>query len=201
MKILNNLFIIISACFFSFVTYEEDRWLECDKIYITKHSPVQEQMILWMNTASQSSYPVKNIKPAPYYASDWGYLDEWMERYGWAGKPYPDNKWITVSVADRVPEGTKAIYLTGLLLITHGYVDEIGGLTIAFRRKGETENYRYNHQTCEAHIGGGARSPMSVWVPLDENREFEFKWTRSTPEPHPQHCCYGINLVLNAFAK
>jgi hypothetical protein len=178
--------------------YNPNNWVELSKIYVTKNSPVQEYNVMWMNTYSQPLYPCQQNYPFP---GDWSEADRWMERYGWMGKSYPDCEWITVCVADRIPKEAKAIYLTGLLIITTGNNQESPSMTIAFRRKGEEKEYRYSHQTSVATRPGTARSTMSVWLPLSESLEFEFKWTRTTFGHYPDNSAYGISLSLNAWAE
>lgn len=178
--------------------YNPDNWLELSKIHVTKHAPTQEYRVLWMNTYSQELYPIVENYP---FAGDWSEEDRWMERYGWCGKSYPDNQWITVSVADRIPPTAKSIYLTGLLIISCGNTPEQPNMTIKFRRKGETDEYRYTHQTHYCTHPGATRSTLSLWVPLDEHQEFEFKWTRSTFGQWPNNAAYGIALYLNAWGE
>lgn len=178
--------------------YSSDKWIECDKIYVTRQSPKQEWLVMWMNTFSQPLYPVSDNYPFP---GDWTEADRWMERYDWAGKSYPDDEWITVNVSDRVPEGTKAVFLTGILIVSYGATDIPANMTVKFRRKGETEEYKYIHQACITKAPECARSGISVWIPLDENGEFEFKWNRSTYGQWPEYPAYGMCLGLNAFAK
>jgi len=178
--------------------YNEENWIELNKIHVTKNSPTQEYRVLWMNTYSQELYPVVENYPFP---GDWSEEDRWMERYGWMGHSYPHNEWITVSVADRVPESAKSIYLTGLLIISCGSQPESPDMTIKFRRKGETKEGRYTHQAHYCTHPGSVRSPMSLWVPLNEDREFEFKWTRSTYGQWPTNAAYGIALFMNAWGE
>lgn len=178
--------------------YNPDNWLELSKIHVTKDAPTQEYRVLWMNTYSQELYPCQDNYPVD---GDWSEEDRWMERYGWCGKSYPDNEWITVSVSDRVPLTSKSIYLTGILIITTGFHQESPSMTLKFRRKGCLEEYHYTHQVVVATSPGGCRSPMSVWIPLNEDKEFEFKWTRSTFGQYPQNSAYGISLSLNAWGE
>lgn len=179
-------------------TYKSSDWIECDKIYITRHSPSQEDLVMWMNTYSQPLYPVTENYP---YPGDWSACDRWMEKYGWIGKPYPHDEWVTVSVADRVPKSAKAIFLSGILLISSGTKAVTGNMTLMFRRKGETEEYKYVHQACICSVPEMARTMISLWVPLDKNCEFEFKWTRSTTGDRPEYPAYGMAIALNAWAK
>jgi len=178
--------------------YDPDDWIENGKIYVTKHSPSQGYRVLWMNTYSQELYPCQDNYPFP---GDWSEEDRWMERYDWMGKSYPTDQWITVSVADRVPENAKSIYLTGILIMTTGNTWETPYMTIKFRRKGCLLEPKHSHMASIASTPGSARSTMSVWVPLNENKEFEFMWTRSTGGQWPTNTAYGISLYLNAFGS
>lgn len=178
--------------------YHPNDWIELSKVYVSKQSPTQEYRVLWMNTYSQALYPVSINYPFP---GDWSEEDRWMERYQWMGKSYPDNEWITASVADRVPENAKAIFLVGRLIVSNGHVAQTGSMTLAFRRKGESREFQPPHQACVCSVPECARSGVSVWVPLDENKEFEFKWTRSSFGPWPENPAYGMSLSLNAWAE
>lgn len=190
----------ISACMALDSVYNSDNWIELKKIYVTKNSPTQEYRVLWMNTYSQELYPVEYNYPFP---GDWSEEDRWMERYDWMGHSYPDDQWITVSVADRVSKDATCIYLSGLLLISTGDIrDPIApNMTIKFRRNGEEKEYRYTHQTTVCTFPGTSRSTMSVWVPLNKNKEFEFKWTRSTYGKWPLGSAYGMALYINAWGE
>lgn len=181
--------------------YDSENWIELSKIYVTKNSPSHDSpkyLVMWMNTYSQTIYPVAINYPFP---GDWSGQDRWMERYGWAGKSYPDNEWVTVSVADRVPENAKAIFLTGRLIVSNGHIAQTGNMTVTFRRKGETREFAYQHQACICNVPECARSCLAVWVPLNEDKEFEFKWTRSTFGQWPEHPAYGMSLSLNAWGE
>lgn len=196
---------IIAFCFFLSSLYSvpeniynPDEWIELTKIHITKNSPVQDYRVLWMNTYSQYLYPCAKNYP---YAGDWSAEDRWMERYGWIKKPYPDNEWITISVADRVPENAKSIYLTGILIVSSGNSPQVGNMTVSFRRKGETKDYRHSHQSCICGSPEYSRSGVSVWVPLNEDKEFEFKWVRSTFGSYPDFPAYGMSIFLNGWGE
>lgn len=181
--------------------YNHNDWIEISKIHVTRNSPSQDAwkyLVMWMNTYSQSIYPVSVNYPFP---GDWSDLDRWMERYGWVGKSYPDNEWITVSVADRVPETAKVIFLTGRLIVSNGTIAQTGNMTIAFRRKGETQEFRYQHQTCICKVPECSRSCVAVWIPLNEDREFEFKWNRSSFGQWPENPAYGMSFSLNAWGE
>jgi len=194
------LFLLSFCCVYTTESsiYNQEDWIELSKIHVTKHSPRQEYLVMWMNTYSQTIYPCTVNYPFP---GDWSEEDRWMERYGWAGKSYPDCEWITVSVEDRVPEDAKAVYLSGLLIITTGNMQESPSMTLKFRCKGEEKEYKYCHQAAVQSTPGSVRSPMSVWIPINDKKEFEFKWTRSTYGQWPNNSAYGIALSLNAWGS
>ena len=112
-----------------------------------------------------------------------------------------DNEWHVVNVSHLVPEDAKAIFLVGILLITHGSCLEIANLQLYFRPHGSDENVSYIVQIIEASLDGGQRVPFSIWLPLSEDKKFEFKWTRTNPGQWPHWSAYGINLSINAWGK
>lgn len=108
--------------------------------------------------------------------------------------------WNKINVSAYVPVGTKAIHLSGLLIITHGSTAETADLVVKFRKVGGTDDH-YHAQCIEAATGGGQRSTMATWVPLDENLEFEMKYTVTNPNATwPTYSAYGINLSIDAYA-
>jgi len=113
---------------------------------------------------------------------------------------FPENEWTTVDVTGIIPEGAKAIYLSGLLIITHGTLEQICDLTLAYRDQGETEDYPYMAQTVEAVVNGGVRTPHSIWIPVHDGK-FQIKWRRSTMGNWPENCAYAINLKLVGYLR
>jgi hypothetical protein len=113
----------------------------------------------------------------------------------------PENQWTTVDVSSLVPEGTKAVHLTGRFIITLGSNGGTANLVGHFRKKGSTPDYTYNHQTIEATLGAGQRSTLGVWVPLNELRQFEFKWIRTLIGAYPAYPAYGIALNVDAYMR
>lgn len=114
---------------------------------------------------------------------------------------YPPGQWSDVDVSSFVPTDAKAIRLDGLLIITHGTAATTCDLTLAFRAKGETIDYAYTMQAVSVTTGGGVRSVGGTFVPLDENKKFQVKWTRSTTAQWPNDCSYGFNLRITAYLK
>jgi len=101
-----------------------------------------------------------------------------------------------------IPSDAKSIFLSGILIITHGSTSQTCDISIAFRAYGNTTQTAGNYigQSVEAHIGGGQRSTMSTFVPLNEGK-FEFIWNRNTTGQWPSECAYGINLSAQSYIK
>lgn len=116
---------------------------------------------------------------------------------------YATNTWHKIDLKPHgVAADAKVAFLTGLMIITHGSTQETADAIIGFRKPGDTSATcgQYIGQVTEAHIGGGQRSGLATWVPL-ENGEFEFCWRVSTPGLWPQHSSYGLNLAVQAWGR
>lgn len=112
------------------------------------------------------------------------------------------NTWTTVDLSEIVPSGTKSVCLDGILIITHGTSSETADLMVHFRKPSETYEYGYIMQTVETAVGSGQRSNASVWVSLDENRCFQYKWNTQYPvNSYPSYSSYGLNLTLTAYIR
>ena len=84
--------------------------------------------------------------------------------------------WQTISLSSLgIPTNAKSVFLSGMLIITHGTTAQTCDLTIAFRAPGDTlAAGNYIGQTIEAAIGSGQRSTMSTWAPASGgNIEFQ----------------------------
>lgn len=113
-----------------------------------------------------------------------------------------EGKWIRVPVSNfGIPSDAKAVFLSGILIITHGTTPQTCDLTISTRAFGDTmsEDF-YIGQVIEASSGNGQRSTMATWVPV-KNGQFEYFWKRSTHGQWPSECAYGINLTLQAYIR
>lgn len=110
--------------------------------------------------------------------------------------------WNRLSLASLgVPSDAKGVFLSGILIITHGTTVQTCDLTISFRAPGDTiDAGNYIGQTIEAAVGSGQRSNMSTWAPA-RNGEIEFYWKRNTPGQWPTECSYGINLSAQAYVR
>jgi hypothetical protein len=122
-----------------------------------------------------------------------------VNTYAWPASPAP-GCWHEFSMAQLgFPDTAKAILVAGILIITHGYAEEIGNMTMTFREYGGTRTLgNYQMQVCAPKIGDGPRVPGFCIVPVAEGR-CEFQWNRSTTGEWPAHCSYGINLTAQLY--
>lgn len=100
-----------------------------------------------------------------------------------------------------IPSDAKGVFLSGILIITHGTTTQTCDLTISFRAPGDTlDAGNYIGQTIEAITGSGQRSNMSTWAPARDG-EIEFQWRKNTSGQWPSECAYGINLSAQAYIR
>lgn len=118
------------------------------------------------------------------------------------GTPAP-NVWHQLDVVDMgLPPDVKWVALGGLLIITHGTIQQQCNLTLTTRAFGDTlDAGEYNAQAIEAHVGGGQRSTMFTIVPVRDGK-FEWQWRGNMPDyTWPNYCSYGINLSIQAYGR
>lgn len=110
--------------------------------------------------------------------------------------------WTAVDLtAFGVPRDAHAVFLSGILIITHGTTQETADLTVSLRAPGSALPISaYLGQSVEAHVGGGQRSTMSAWVPCVDG-SIEWAWQRSTQGQWPTNCAYGVNMSLQAYVR
>jgi hypothetical protein len=117
--------------------------------------------------------------------------------------------WCTVDVATLTAPDAKSVFLSGILIITHGETVETADFKIGFRAFGDNEGCPspqgptcvwYVGQTIEAHIGGGQRSNMATWVPVKDGK-FQFWYALSTSGTWPTNPSYGVNLSVQAWTR
>lgn len=118
---------------------------------------------------------------------------------------FPAGEWHTVDVtAQGVPLDARAVYLSGLLVITHGAAPGICDMAVSMRAFGSTQQPRMMGQVVEAHAGGGQRSTFGHWVPLSEGK-LQFYWTRSTwnqwSNAPDGGCSYGMAAWPQAYVR
>lgn len=124
------------------------------------------------------------------------------EYAGYCQPAIPPDTWTRIDLQDLgLPFGTAGVFLSGILIITHGKTPETCNLTVSFRAPGDDLPLNaYSGQTLEAVMGSGSRTNMAVWVPT-VNEAIEFAWHRSTSDDYPTHCAYAVNLSLQAYIR
>lgn len=109
---------------------------------------------------------------------------------------YPMGKWNSIDVSEYVSDNATAIFLSGILIITHGVTPECADLRVYFRKPGSSRHAF--GQVIEASIANGQRSTYSTWVPI-ENGIFEFQWWVPVLSIWPTYSAYGINLLMESY--
>lgn len=114
----------------------------------------------------------------------------------------PEAVWNRISLSSLgIPPDASGVFLSGILIITHGTTIQTCDLTISFRAPGDTiDAGNYIGQTIEASVGSGQRSNMSTWAPA-RNGEIEFYWKRNTTGQWPTECSYGMNLSAQSYVR
>ena len=133
----------------------------------------------------------------------------WINTYGDSGSlsmdEYTPWQWHRVDISDLVPDGTIAVFVSGILMITHGdgadtfpqglcCPGKTADLHLYFGNGNGTVFPGAHGQTCAA-VADGRRSNFSTWVPVVNGR-IEFMWTRTTEEPWPENAAYGWNIAI-----
>jgi hypothetical protein len=114
---------------------------------------------------------------------------------------YPPNSWTTIDWSAYLPLDTKAIFLAGILIITHGNTQDLSNLMLHFRAPGDTaDGGNYHGQASEVWIGGGKRQNYATWVPVIDGK-FEFFWNATVLGTYPEWSAFGINLSLQAYLR
>ena len=109
---------------------------------------------------------------------------------------YPMGQWNSVDVSEYVPYNATSIFLSGILVITHGTTSECADLRVYFRKPG-SKRYAFG-QAIEASIENGQRSTYSTWVPIEDGK-FEFYWWVPVLSTWPTYSAYAINLLMEAY--
>jgi hypothetical protein len=112
------------------------------------------------------------------------------------------NQWHRIDLKPLgVSADAKSAFLCGLLVITHGTNPQEGQVTCSFKSPSSTMHHaNYMGQSIESHIGGGQRSNIATWCPL-ENGEFDFSYNWIGDGLWSANCSYGINLSLQAWTR
>lgn len=128
---------------------------------------------------------------------------------GWntyTGTGLRDGQWNLVDIRTNSNLGTiagiKAVFISGILIITNPDREAAADMHVAFRAPGQ------NGFTCADYSGqstltgyGGNREPIGLWVPVVNNL-IEVCWTRATVGGQlGANTYYGAALAVNAYCK
>lgn len=110
--------------------------------------------------------------------------------------------WNDIDVtAFGIPSTAKSVFLSGILIITHGTTPGYCDMSLLFRAPGDLMGAdNYIAQVFEPWLGGGQRSTMASWAPI-KNGITQFQWNRSTQGFWKENCSYGINLTAQAYVE
>lgn len=110
--------------------------------------------------------------------------------------------WYDIDVTKLgVPADAIGVFVSGLLIITHGSTQDQVNLTAAFRSPGDTLACgNYQLQTLDPWAGGGQRTNAATWVPV-KNGRFQFCWNTNQVQQYPVGSAVGINLSLQAYLR
>jgi hypothetical protein len=119
--------------------------------------------------------------------------------------PYSNNSWGWVDLTGRVPVGTKAVFLGGIMSVMIGTYSDGATLTAAFGAGDSSDEPPYIIQAVAIQPGQGTRESVGVWAPLDQNLWFRFKpWWRTnsgSTTPYPEGCAFFLSLRVEAYLR
>lgn len=132
-----------------------------------------------------------------------------------SGRPNaPRRVWTTVDCSQWVPAGTKAVAITGIMLITQGTTSKITCVKGWFKRTDwtpppdDTIDNSWDIEVVAVGPTDGIRSTFGVLVPLSPSLTFDYMWDAydtSTPTvdtpPWPTGMAAAINMRLNAYMR
>ena len=102
-----------------------------------------------------------------------------------------------------IPRDVLSIFMSGILIITHGRAYETCDITLAFRGPGSaTLAGNYIFQTVESSLLGGQRSNASAMIPV-KGGKFQMQWNQSSPrdKAYPEVCAYGANIRVQMYLR
>ena len=123
----------------------------------------------------------------------------------------PAGEWIPLKLTQfGIPADAKAVFIGGILIITHGRKTQLCNLTVTFAKLGSTSaTGNYIFQAAEGQTEGGQRSTAGAWVPVVDGVTV-WQWARGDVKtqypkgaigPYPAECSYGINLSVQAYIR
>jgi len=108
--------------------------------------------------------------------------------------------WHTIDLSTDLPADTQAVFLSGILIITHGSTPEVCNMYISLREGGGQYGTDPTGQVVKQSIGDGARQNYFELVPVNDGK-IDLLWSRSTEGEWPEHCSYGFNFKLVGYLR
>ena len=128
-----------------------------------------------------------------------------------AETPPPAGEWIPLKVTQfGIPADAKAVFIGGILIITHGKKTQLCDLTVTFAKPGTTTApSSYIFQAIEPQTEGGQRATVGAWVPVVDGvtvwqwgrGDVKTQYPKGAIAPYPAECSYGINLSVQAYIR
>lgn len=115
-------------------------------------------------------------------------------------------EWRAVDLTQHgVPKDAKAVFLQGILRVTHGtHPNHWCQVTLHFRQPGDVKDRTYIMQTGEQNAQNGVRTNAAAWVPVKDGK-IEVKWENKGAWggawKYPIGCSLGFNLTIGAYAR
>jgi len=136
-----------------------------------------------------------------FLAKDFPTQQQVVSINSYLGKGQKAAQWHEIDVSSLVGENAKAINLVGKLVVTPGMNSEKSELHLHLRKSGNSENCRYTGQVIEVSSQNGQSSNISIWIPISDDKKFEFMWTKTNPGQYPDWGSYGIYLDINGWGE
>lgn len=109
-------------------------------------------------------------------------------------------EWHTIDLSGEMPADTQAVFLSGILIITHGSTPEVCNMYVSFREGNGEYPTDPTGQVVKQAAGDGARQNYFELVPVRDGK-IDLWWSRSTAGEWPEHCSYGFNFKLVGWLR
>lgn len=119
----------------------------------------------------------------------------------YTGLGSPPNQWVDVDIMANKHlakiTGIKAVFVQGILMISHGGIGTTANVTLAFRAPGAPGYTCDDYSAQAALVGpGGERQNVGLWVPVTDDK-FQMCWTAwDAPGAY-----YGASLAVNGWCR
>lgn len=152
----------------------------------------------WVEGALLGVRDNNSKRPVAIFMNTVAPASSWVPRY------MQPNYWHTLDLTNDpwlVPLDAKAIFLSGIMIISHGTDQGTADTWATFRAPGDDLPHdSYQIQAIEADVSAGQRSTCALWVPVKEGK-VEFYWHHNQTSSYPQGSAVGMNLSLQAYIR